>query len=617
MGEKRSMGALAAKILLLTVITVAEAGLAQRSDEGISVAVQSSLSNEVSESLSHWLTNNLKDRGVPGAAWAVVTPHGVTRQETWGHTSLRGTKQIAEDTIFCIRSVSKSFTSLAVLIAVQEGLLDLDTPISEYLPGFTVNSRYDKNPEDIITLRHMLAHWASFSHDPPFGIDADRADYFQVYIDRISDTWLRFPVGYRHEYSNYGYDLAAYILEQRSGKTLAEFVRGRVFAPLGMRDSTFDLNVAQLREYRAVGHKGETELPVKFPETASGGAYSSVRDMAKYAMFHINNGVVDGRRLLSDELMKQYHSIQFARDDQKTGYTLGLIREPVGSTFSLYHEGGGRGYGSHLMLYPEIGLGAVLLTNREYHGLTGFSGRQVMNDPVLERFGTNLARGKSTEERVLVRDDDPRIQSILGRYGDSPGMSVEIDGGQLGLRYGDGEYSDLTMFEENGELVGRYGDVMEIRFLGPLGSRPGSMMIVNRNVANSNYHYRDYNDSPTDIIGPDRIEWIPLTGTYDIMWEDEPESTVEVEVRNGHFYFRDGKCKELAPGLFSYYDGNIIDFRTNPPTFANQELRKRAQSNTTYVGTDKLTSSDKCNLANFHQATAAFHSLNALILRFR
>jgi len=540
--------------------------------------------NEVAKALSDWLVDELEDRGVPGAAWIVVTPNGVVAQETWGYTDLKGTRRTAEDTIFCIRSVSKSITALAILMAVQDELLDLDTPISEYLPDFRINSRYDEKPGDVITLRHMLAHWASFAHDPPFGIDASRPGAFQTYIDRISDTWLRFPVGYRHEYSNYGYDLAAYILERKSGVSLAEFVRTRIFEPLGMTDSTISLDVAGDVENRAIGHKGARELPVAFPEVASGGVYSSIRDMGKYAVFHLNGGVVNGRRLLREGLMQQYHTIQFARDDQRTGYALGLIREPVGLTFSLYHEGGGRGYGSHLMLYPELGLGAVLLTNLEYHGLTGFPGRQVMNQPIREELGAPTYIDRNNERRTLVRIDDARIKSILGRYGDSPGMVVEAVDGRLMLRDGESEIHDLIIHDEKGELVGQYDDVTELRFLKPYGGRPGSMMIVNRAVANSNNHYLDYNDSPGDPSGPDRIEWIPLTGTYDVIWEDEPQSSEEVEVRNGHLYFWDGKCEEISRGLFSLYDGNIVDFRSDPPTYANSEMRKRAPSSITYFG---------------------------------
>ena len=79
-------------------------------------------------------------------------------------------------------------TALAVLVAVQDGLVDLDTPIAKYLPEFTINSRFDPHPESRITLRHMLSHWAGFTHDPPLGIDLDQPGYFERYIGRISDS---------------------------------------------------------------------------------------------------------------------------------------------------------------------------------------------------------------------------------------------------------------------------------------------------------------------------------------------------------------------------------------------------------------------------------------------
>ena len=113
-------------------------------------------------------------------------------------------------------------------------------------------------------------------------------------------------------------------------------------------------------------------------------------------------------------------------------------------------------------------------------------------------------------------------------------------------------------------------------------------MIVNRNVANHNNHYLDFNDSPNDPSGPARSEWARYTGIYAIIWEDEPESTVGVEVRNGFLYFRDGKCIEIEPGLFVLFDGNTIDFRDDPPTFAQQELRKIAGTAYVFAGRSGL-----------------------------
>ncbi len=99
-------------------------------------------------------------------------------------------------TVFSVQSISKNFTAAAVLLAVQEGLLDLDTPITTYLPDFTVHGIFEDHPERKITLRMLLSHTAGFTHETPIGNNFDLGSVsFEDHIKSISDTWLRFPVG--------------------------------------------------------------------------------------------------------------------------------------------------------------------------------------------------------------------------------------------------------------------------------------------------------------------------------------------------------------------------------------------------------------------------------------
>ena len=536
----------------------------------------SELGGAVAEALLGWLPERLEATGVPGAAVAVVGRQDTIREEVYGVTGGPASSAITPDTVFLIRSISKSVTALAVFMAVQEGLVDLDTPISTYLPEFSVHSRFQEHPEDVMTLRHMLSHRAGFTHDPPAGIDLDHPGYFTRYIAKVSETWLRFPVGYRMEYSNYGYDLAGYILEVRSGMPFADYLQEKVLLPVGMVDSSFDLEIVEGREGRAIGHDGNGNVvSVPLPEIAAAGLYSSLRDMSKYGQFHLNEGVVDGHRLLREDLMEQYHSIQLARPDQRTGYTFGLWREPIGSTFSLYHEGGGRGFASHMILYPELGLGVITLTNKEYQGLTGYEGRVIMSGPILNRFGPTPVADSGVESMKQLDPNDRRLRPILGRYGDSPGVVIGFEHGVLGLRSSETSFSPLAFYEDGGELVGMYGSTMEAHFLPRLGDRPGSMMMVARTVSNSNSHYLDFNDSVLDSPGPAKPEWQEYVGEYEVLWEDEPISSVIVEVRNGYLYFRDGRCQEYEPGLFFLYDGQTLDFCTSPATFSYQEIKKR------------------------------------------
>ncbi len=565
-----------ASLPLLALCGVLASAVTANASSSSHESASNDLGEAIAEALLGWLPDQLEALGVPGAAVAVIGNREIVRQEVYGVTGGPGSSPITPETIFCVRSISKSLTALAVLMAVQDGLVDLDTPISEYLPDLRLRSRFDEHPEDLMTLRHMLSHWAGFTHDPPVGIDLDQPGYFERYIERVSETWLRFPVGYRLEYSNYGLDLAGYILQTRSGKPLARYLQEKVLGPIGMVDSSFDLVSVEGATDRAVGHDGQGHaVPIRFPEIAAAGLYSSIRDMSRYAQFHLNDGVVNGRRLLREDLMEQAHSIQFARPGQRTGYCFGLWREPVGNTFSLYHEGGGRGFGSHMILYPELGLGVVALTNKEYQGLTGFAGRVIMNGPIINRYGPTPIADAGLDRMERLDIEDPRLKPLLGRYGDSPGVVIGFESGVLGLRSSETSFLPLTFYEEGGELVGMYGSTMETRFLPSLGSRPGSMMTLSRTVSNSNSHYLDYNDSPLDPPGPARPEWQAYVGEYEVLWEDEPGSTATVEVRNGYLYFRDGKCEEHEPGLFFLYDGQSLDFRSSPPTFSYQEIKKQ------------------------------------------
>jgi CubicO group peptidase (beta-lactamase class C family) len=170
---------------------------------------QAGLAQEIAQALSEWLPGQLDDLDLPGAAVTVVDGRSTVSQQTYGHVEGPDSPRVDPETLFLLRSISKSVTVLAVLMAVEDGLLDLDTPIGEYVPGFTVNSWFGRDPAAEMTLRHMLSGRAGCTHDSPVDETFDEPGYFGRYIESISDTWLRFRVGYRFAYSNFVFDLVA------------------------------------------------------------------------------------------------------------------------------------------------------------------------------------------------------------------------------------------------------------------------------------------------------------------------------------------------------------------------------------------------------------------------
>lgn len=329
----------------------------------------------------------MEQENIPGLAIAVVDDQKILWAEGFGFTDTDRRAPVTPDTIFGIQSTSKLFTAVGVMRAVQDGLLDLDVPITTYLPNFTVNSIFEEHPERKITLRHLLSHTAGFTHEAPVGNnwDAD-ATSFEAHINSISDTWLRFPVGTGYAYSNLGIDLAGYILQTVTGQPFADYQRDQLFQPLGMGNSSFDMAVIGVNPNRAIGHvEFSPVVPLAMPFIPSGGMYASANDMARFIQFQLNQGVADGRSVLSPKLLDEMLTVQFPVRGQREGYALGVARTGWyrGRNADLFnHGGGGFGFISDLWWLPELKLGIDVLTNSSDYQLQDNLALQILDELV-------------------------------------------------------------------------------------------------------------------------------------------------------------------------------------------------------------------------------------------
>jgi CubicO group peptidase (beta-lactamase class C family) len=533
------------------------------------------LAKEVVKRIKEKLPAMLTQASIPGAAVAIVDDRTVLWEEAYGNVDTPDSGPIDMNTLFSIQSMSKSFTALAVLMAVQDGMIELDTPIREYVPDFTVKSLYDKNPEKIITLRHLLSHWSGLTSEAPFGSNQDDRYDFTKHIESISSTWLRYPVGYRYYYSNLGIDLAGYILQVRSGKPFAEYVKEKVLDEIGMGNSLYDMDIIEQANDRAIGHANNRIPTLRIPMIPAGGLYTNINDMAKYLQFHMNKGAVEGRRILRADLMEQMHTIQYARSHQRFGYCLGLIRCPVSDSYCIYHAGAGYGFASIMVMFPEKKIGVVLLTNFENESAI-WSLLNMVIESVSEKCGEAPVEEPGIERMVELDPKNPRVQAAEGRYGDVFEYIIGTRNDSLVLRMMPGNRSyPLSFYDDDGELVGMFGNFSELRFLPPYHGRRGSVMRIDRRLSDSNFNIKDFNDSPTDPPGPDKPHWSEYVGDYEHLINGKPTGTFSVTIRNGYLYTAECKCTEYGRGLFFSYDGLPIDFTSDPPTASYIPIRKR------------------------------------------
>ncbi len=321
------------------------------------------------------IVEKMRKNKIPGVAVALVDRERILWAVGFGYTDTDNKTFVTPETVFSIQSMSKTFTATAVLFAVQDGLLDLDAPITTYLPEFTVQSRFEEHPERKITLRHLLSHTAGFTHEAPVGNNFDTpSPSFEEHARSISRTWLKFPVGAKSSYSNLGIDLAGYIVQRVSKKPLAQYMRETIFTPLDMPNSSMDMDAIKANLNRAIGHtSGIKKIPVEVPMLAAGGVYTNAMELCRFIQFHLNRGRVGDTRLLDERRLDRMYG-------RPAGPTLGIGRGDKHDSYFLMHGGGGFGFLSLMIWYPEYGIGAVELTNSASHSIQGQICNQLLDE---------------------------------------------------------------------------------------------------------------------------------------------------------------------------------------------------------------------------------------------
>ena len=342
------------------------------------------------------LVNFKKSAKVDGLAFAVFNNNKIIWQQFLGNSTYG--YPINDKTLFSIQSISKNFTALAVMIAVQDSLLDLDLPISYYLPEFKVNSCFEINPEKKINLRMLLSHTAGFTHEAPVGNNYDYAPCsFDDHLKSIRNTWLKFPVGTDYSYSNLGPDLAAKIVEQVSRMKFNDYLKTQVFEPLGMNSTTLDDNKIVINTNKTEGTISSTKTNhYKIPLIGSGAVYTNLSDFIKYVQLQMNFGEFNGKKLIEKKYLYDMYTIRFHN------YGIGTYIDKSDSIYYINHNGSGYGYSASFLWFPEYNIGAVMLCNKQ---CTTFD--------FCENILRNYSKSKNLVKDNSITDD---FNNINGKY---------------------------------------------------------------------------------------------------------------------------------------------------------------------------------------------------------
>lgn len=313
----------------------------------------------------------VSERGVPGAVIAVLKD-GEIVDAAAGVLSTKTGVEATPDSVFQIGSITKVWTTTLVMQLVDDGLLDLDAPLRQYLPGFRVA---DEASASIITTRHLLSHVGGFEGD--VFTDTGRGDdAIEKYLEHVAVLPQVFAPGQLFSYNNAAFSVLGRLVEVLRGKTWEAALMEHLVAPLGLTHVAPSAYEAILFR-AAVGHMGpgedgvETPAPVwalaKSNEPAGSMLAMRPRDLVTFAKMHLDGGVAgDGTRVLSEA------SVQAMQEKQVTlprltgmGDAWGLGWEILvdGDPTVIGHDGGTIGQSAFLRVIPEAGLIVAMLTN--------------------------------------------------------------------------------------------------------------------------------------------------------------------------------------------------------------------------------------------------------------
>ena len=292
-----------------------------------------------------WLGDFLKRRGLPGMAVAVAGPGDEITLTCKGWAELRRTP-IGTETLFELGSIGKTFTGLIALQLADEGALDLQAPVTEHLPWFSVRSPYGA-----IALEHLLTHTAGLIR----GADMTTDSRFDVWA--LRETEAGFPPGERFYYSNVGYRVVGCVLEDVTGTPYRDLLRARILEPLGLESTEPEITV-EMRHRMAVGYDRLHDDRTPSPDdplhpapwletnTADGSLASTAGDLAAF-----------GRSLLGDAAQRLVSGLLADSDD---GWSYGYGLEVKGSL--VRHGGSMPGFASTLLgdLDSGIAVGALM-----------------------------------------------------------------------------------------------------------------------------------------------------------------------------------------------------------------------------------------------------------------
>ena len=398
----------------------------------VSANAQSAAVQPVFARLDEYIARHMRETGAPGMMLSLANRDGLIRASTYGFADKKAGLKVENETMFEIGSVSKSFVGLALVQLQEEGKLDFNKPVAQYLPWLKINSKFDA-----ITTHHLLSHTAGLP-GAPLLLDA-----------LLGELWTAYEPGKRFLYSNTGYNILGFLIEALDKRPFAEAMRERLLAPMGMTASSSTITNS-LRKHMAVGYEPLNEGK-PFPlhgtlaeaqwievDVAAGSIASTPGDMAKYMRMLLNRGALPKGRLISEDGFKLFTkaAINSPYRGEPASYGYGLWVSDIGGHTRLRHTGGMVAFSSSIDVDVTAGVGAFASVNANLRGYRPVS----VTRYAIELFNAALAGKKLPDlpAAVPASDEVKNAADYAGEYTSTNGKKLVLtaEGEKLILMHG-------------------------------------------------------------------------------------------------------------------------------------------------------------------------------------
>ena len=308
----------------------------------------------------------LQREDIAGAVIVIVKNGKVLFSKGYGYADVKNRVPVsATATLFRPGSISKTFTWTAVMQLVERGKLSLDADVNEYL-DFKVPHTFGRP----VTLRNLMTHTPGFEEVIKDLMVDQAADLppLKAFMAAHQPKQI-FAPGTIPAYSNYGADLAGYIVQRASGLPFEEYIQANIFRPLGMSHATFMEPLPDsLKSMMSNGYEVASQDPKPFelvpPVPAPDGSMSVTgADMAPFMIAHLQNGKYGETRILQEQTAEMMHSRQFSMDEAVNGMCLGFYEESRNGHRIIGHGGDLNYFHSDMHLVPDQGLGFFVSYN--------------------------------------------------------------------------------------------------------------------------------------------------------------------------------------------------------------------------------------------------------------